>query len=154
MASHTVLCRSSLSNRILNPTRFVFCIWNYVFSICGSFSFLLHLGIIIFLLLCKLRGDASLWYFLLNGLSNCLDLPPFLFALVFSLMGNDFLNFPFYVIFHIFLKLPSLKLPAEVTIMAKDKDPPTAQDGFEISLLSRIWKNQERNPKRLFYQCV
>lgn len=49
-----------------------------------------------------------------------------------------------------FLKLPSLKLPAEVTIVAKDKEPPTAQDGFEIPLLSRICKSQERNPKRLF----
>lgn len=34
--------------------------------------------------------------------------------------------------------------------MAKDKEPPTAQDGFEIFLLSRICKSQERNPKRLF----
>lgn len=72
-----------------------------------------------------------------------------LYCCVF-LVGNYSLTFPFYAIFHRFPKLPSLKLLAEVTILAKDKEPPTAQDGFEISLLSRICKSQERNPKRLF----
>lgn len=71
--------------------------------------------------------------------------------------------FQFYVIFLIFLKLQSLKLPTEVislsrcgTIVAKGNEPPTAQDGFEISvlsrisILSRISKNPARNLMRLF----
>lgn len=70
----------SLSYSILNPKWFLFCIWNDILSSSGSFSFLLlHLGIIIFLLLCKLRGDASLWWCSLpNALSSYLDLPPLL----------------------------------------------------------------------------
>lgn len=85
-----------------------------------------------------------------DGLPSYLDQPPFLFTLVFCLVGNYFMTFPFYVIFHIFLKLPSLKLPAEVTVVGKDKEPPTAQDAFEIFLLSKISKSQERNPRKLF----
>jgi len=55
------------------------------------------------------------------------------------------LAFQFCVIFHIFLELQILKLPTEVislshsgAIVAKDNEPPTVQDGFEISVLSRI----------------
>lgn len=84
----------SLSYSILNPKWFVFCIWNDILSSSGSFSFLLlHLGIIIFLSLCELRGDASPWWcYLPNGLSSYLDLPP----LILCFACCEIISWPFH----------------------------------------------------------
>lgn len=80
------------------------------------------------------------------------------FFLCFYLLWNYFLAFQFYGTSHFFLKLWSLKLPTEVislshsdAIDVKGNKPPSAQDGFKISvlsrisILSRICKNWARN---------